>query len=208
MHRTGGFTLIEIAISVFILMLLMLLAIPSVSGVMADRRLQRSLTAMNDLVHQAQEHSVQERRPYLLVWQKDAVVLRPEALEKSDGDAPVAQLALDRDAQLRSATARGLAEGRAGAMDFLALRHLRAGECELPRAGWCLGSELCAAHRPRGDRSLCGEISSLLGFALYEVLLGLTIFVVGVLALGRAVENCLNASELSEEENRVRQVLE
>ncbi len=45
------------------------------------------------------------------------------------------------------------------------------------------------------------------GFALYEVLLGLTIFVVGVLALGRAVENCLNASELSEEENRVRQLL-
>ena len=47
----------------------------------------------------------------------------------------------------------------------------------------------------------------ILGFALYEVLLGLTIFVVGVLALGRAVENCLNASELSEEENRVRLLL-
>lgn len=46
-----------------------------------------------------------------------------------------------------------------------------------------------------------------LGFALYEVLLGLTIFVIGVLALGRAVENCLNASALSEEENRVRQLL-
>ena len=48
---------------------------------------------------------------------------------------------------------------------------------------------------------------SRLGFALYEVLLGLTIFVVGVLALGRAVENCLNASALSEEDNRVRQLL-
>ncbi len=48
---------------------------------------------------------------------------------------------------------------------------------------------------------------SRLGFALYEVLLGLTIFVVGVLALGRAVENCMNASALSEEENRVRQLL-
>ncbi|MDQ3545123.1 MAG: hypothetical protein M3429_01170 [Verrucomicrobiota bacterium] len=48
---------------------------------------------------------------------------------------------------------------------------------------------------------------SRLGFALYEVLLGITIFVVGVLALGRAVENCMNASALSEEENRVRQVL-
>ncbi len=47
----------------------------------------------------------------------------------------------------------------------------------------------------------------ILGFALYEVLLGLTIFVVGVFALGRAVQNCINAGELSEEENRVRQVL-
>lgn len=46
-----------------------------------------------------------------------------------------------------------------------------------------------------------------LGFALYEVLLGLAIFVIGVLALGRAVQNCLSASQLSEEENRVRQVL-
>ena len=73
----------------------MLLAIPSVSGVMADRRLQRSLTAMNELVHRAQEHSVRERRPYLLVWEKEAIVLRPEAVEKGD-DAPVAQLALDR----------------------------------------------------------------------------------------------------------------
>ncbi|HEY2615464.1 MAG TPA: hypothetical protein VGI42_07115 [Chthoniobacterales bacterium] len=44
-------------------------------------------------------------------------------------------------------------------------------------------------------------------FALYEVLLGLTIFVVGILALGRAVENCLNASALSSEEDRVRQIL-
>src|SRR5207253_1781867 len=31
-------------------------------------------------------------------------------------------------------------------------------------------------------------------FALYEVLLGVAIFAVGVIALGRAVENCLNAS--------------
>ena len=45
------------------------------------------------------------------------------------------------------------------------------------------------------------------GFALYEVLIGLTIFVIGVLALGRAVENCLNASTLSAEEERVRQIL-
>ena len=45
------------------------------------------------------------------------------------------------------------------------------------------------------------------GFALYEVLLGLAIFVLGVLALGRSVQNCLNANLLSEEDNRVRQIL-
>lgn len=44
-------------------------------------------------------------------------------------------------------------------------------------------------------------------FALYEVLLGLTIFVLGVLVLGRSVQNCLNASALGSEEERVRQIL-
>jgi hypothetical protein len=44
-------------------------------------------------------------------------------------------------------------------------------------------------------------------FALYEVLLGVTIFVIGVLALGRSVENCLNATTLSEADDRVRLVL-
>src|SRR6476660_8812113 len=45
------------------------------------------------------------------------------------------------------------------------------------------------------------------GFALYEVLLGVAIFAIGVVALGRAVENCLNASTISAEESVVRQIL-
>ena len=51
------------------------------------------------------------------------------------------------------------------------------------------------------------EVRGQFGFALYEVLMGLAIFALGVLALGRAVENCLNASTLNAEENRVRQIL-
>jgi Tfp pilus assembly protein PilV len=46
-----------------------------------------------------------------------------------------------------------------------------------------------------------------LAFALYEVLIGLAIFSIGVLALGRSVQNCLNASGLNAEEDRVRQIL-
>jgi hypothetical protein len=44
-------------------------------------------------------------------------------------------------------------------------------------------------------------------FALYEVLLGITIFALGVIALGHAVENCLNASTINAEEGIVRQIL-
>ncbi len=96
MQRRAGFTLIEIAIAVFILMLLLLLAIPSVTGVLANRRLQRSLDAMNQIVRMAQERSVQERRPYLIEWQRQSVILRPETLGEKDPDRPTAALALDK----------------------------------------------------------------------------------------------------------------
>ena len=82
MQRRAGFTLIEIAIAVFILMLLLLLAIPSVSGVLANRRLQRSLDAMNQIVRLAQEHSMKERRPYLIEWQRESVILRPRCADR------------------------------------------------------------------------------------------------------------------------------
>lgn len=44
-------------------------------------------------------------------------------------------------------------------------------------------------------------------FALYEVLLGVAIFALGLLALGRSIENCMTASTLSEADDRVRLIL-
>ncbi|HJT45909.1 MAG TPA: hypothetical protein VJ721_06500 [Chthoniobacterales bacterium] len=58
--------------------------------------------------------------------------------------------------------------------------------------------------KARGPKSV---IRGQMGFALYEVLLGVAIFALGVLALGRAVENCINASALNAEENRVHLIL-
>lgn len=96
MQRRSGFTLIEIIISIFILSLLLLLALPSISGVIANRRLQRSLDAMNEIVRQAQERSVQERRAYVIEWQKRTVILRPQELQEGDSGDPVARLSLDK----------------------------------------------------------------------------------------------------------------
>ena len=44
-------------------------------------------------------------------------------------------------------------------------------------------------------------------FALYEVLLGVAVFAIGVLVLGRSVENCLRATTLSADDERMRQIL-
>jgi type II secretory pathway pseudopilin PulG len=91
-----AFTLIEIVIAVFILMLVLLLAVPSLNGVLADKRLRRSLDGFNDLVHQAQERSVAEHRAYLMVWGDKNVVLRPEAFAKNEKAKPTAIFQLVR----------------------------------------------------------------------------------------------------------------
>ena len=88
--------MIEIAIAVLIMMVLLLLAVPSLTGVMADRRLKRSLDGLNALVREAQSRSVTERRNYLLVWGKKDIALRPEELRKGEGDSPVMMLKLQK----------------------------------------------------------------------------------------------------------------
>src|ERR1043166_2727070 len=84
MRCRGAFTLIEMVIAVFILMLVLLLAVPSLNGGLADRRLRRSLNSFNDLVRQAQERSVAEHRAYLIVWREKEIVLRPEVFAKEE----------------------------------------------------------------------------------------------------------------------------
>src|SRR5438270_10161500 len=69
------------------------------------------------------------------------------------------------------------------------------------------GSGVAVLKRRKPSRCNSSTFHRFNGFALYEVLLGVAIFAVGVLALGRAVENCLNASMLNAEEERVRQIL-
>src|ERR1043166_7404709 len=86
MLRARGFTLFEIVIAIFIMLLLLMLAVPSLTGVLSDKKLRRSLDAFNDLVRQAQERSVAEHRAYLIVWHKSYVSLRPEAFAKGEDE--------------------------------------------------------------------------------------------------------------------------
>jgi type II secretory pathway pseudopilin PulG len=100
-QRFRAFTLIEIALSIFILLLLLLLAVPSLSGVIANRRLKQSLDSFNQLVRQAQERSVTERRPYLIVWGKNSVLLRPEVFAEDEEEKPTAVFRLGKGSWLK-----------------------------------------------------------------------------------------------------------
>lgn len=105
-RKQHGFTMIELAISVFILLLILVLAVPSMTGVLADRRLRRSLDEMNKLVRTAQQRSVDERRAYLISWQKDHLILRVESFAKGEDPAPAATMQLRKgDAYVLNLTA-------------------------------------------------------------------------------------------------------
>ncbi|HJT45309.1 MAG TPA: hypothetical protein VJ721_03460, partial [Chthoniobacterales bacterium] len=64
-------------------------------GVLADKRLRRSLESFNDLVRQAQEHSMRENRAYLIEWGDQGVILRPEAYAPDEDQTPTAILPAD-----------------------------------------------------------------------------------------------------------------
>jgi prepilin-type N-terminal cleavage/methylation domain-containing protein len=99
-HRQAGFTLVELAIAVVILVLLMMLAVPSMNGVLADRRLRRSLDGFNAVVREAQERSVAERRPYLIIWYDGKVGLRSEGLLKGENGEPAVKMKLAKNESL------------------------------------------------------------------------------------------------------------
>jgi len=108
-QRFRAFTLIEIALSIFILMLLLMLAVPSLTGVVASNRLKQSMDGFNNLVRQAHERSVIERRPYLIVWGKNIVLLRPEVFAEDEEDKPTAVLRLNKGTLLKLSLPAALA---------------------------------------------------------------------------------------------------
>src|SRR5437763_713413 len=110
LHRRPGFTLVELAIGVVILVLLMMLAVPSMNGVLADRRLRRSLDSFNAVVREARERSVKERRSYLIVLFEGKIGLRPEGLSRGENPEPEMRWKLGRNESLKIGFPAALAE--------------------------------------------------------------------------------------------------
>lgn len=84
MSRVRAFTLVEIVLVVTIILLMMSLAIPSLSGLSADRRLHKTLDDFGNVVRTARERSVAERRAYLVIADGKKFEVRPEFMTKDE----------------------------------------------------------------------------------------------------------------------------
>ncbi len=117
-QRSRGFTLVEIIIAVAILTVVLLMAVPSLSGVIADRKLRASLDQFNNLVRAAQERSVNEHRAYLIVWSDKEVFVQPEAFGRDEEKKPAATLALEQGSALTLTLSAALTPKPAGEWIF------------------------------------------------------------------------------------------
>jgi type II secretory pathway pseudopilin PulG len=84
LRREHGFTLLEICMAVVIALLVVGMAVPSVRGVLREEDLKKSFEQFDDMVRKAQSKAVSERRAYVLVWDKDGVLLEPYEPQDSD----------------------------------------------------------------------------------------------------------------------------
>jgi hypothetical protein len=89
MSRRAGFTLLEICLALFVSLLLITLAAPSIASVLAEQRLKRSFDEFDGFVRKARERSMAERRTYAMVWEEDGITLLP--VERRDTDDPAAE---------------------------------------------------------------------------------------------------------------------
>ena len=89
MPRRASFTLLEICLALFISLLLITLAVPSIVALLAEQRLKSSFDEFDGFVRTARERSMTERRTYAMSWAEDGIVLLP--VERRDTDDPKAE---------------------------------------------------------------------------------------------------------------------
>lgn len=89
MSRRHGFTLLELCLAVMIGMLLMSIAVPSVTAMLREQRLRQSFEDFDDFARAAQTQAVKDRRMVVMVWDKEGISLdSPElAAEEANGAA-------------------------------------------------------------------------------------------------------------------------
>src|SRR5258708_31623781 len=72
-QRSAGFTLLEVMLAVAIAVMLLVIAVPSVSSLFAEEDLQKTFTEFDHFVQQAQDRAIKDKQTVLLIWTKDGI---------------------------------------------------------------------------------------------------------------------------------------
>ena len=73
----AGFTLVELMLAIAIAIIILMMAMPSLSGIAAEKRLRETFEKFDQLARKAQLKAVSEQRPWVLVWDANAILLQP-----------------------------------------------------------------------------------------------------------------------------------
>lgn len=92
-----GFTLLEICLAIMVGLFLVTMAVPSVSGLLEERRAMQSFEALDALVQEAHARSLTERRAFLLAWETERIVLRPEQPAGKDEKRGLGEIPTSRE---------------------------------------------------------------------------------------------------------------
>lgn len=77
-RRRAAFTLIEVMLAITIAIMILVIAIPSVSGMSAERRLIETFERFDKLARTAQFNAVSQQRSWVLVWAEGGISLQPD----------------------------------------------------------------------------------------------------------------------------------
>jgi prepilin-type N-terminal cleavage/methylation domain-containing protein len=90
LRARAGFTLIELMLAISIAIIILLMALPSLSSIAAEKRLRESFEKFDAMAQKAQLKAVSEQRAWVLVWQPEGILLQPHEPtpeERLAGDA-------------------------------------------------------------------------------------------------------------------------
>jgi type II secretory pathway pseudopilin PulG len=123
-YRSAAFTLLEIMLAVAIAVMLLLIAVPSLTSMFSEEAVQKSFDEFDHFVQQAQTRAMQDKHTVVLVWTKDAIEAVADVPEGADTAEPATfpypdggTITIDRPASLEKKAPMEWAFWRSGACE-------------------------------------------------------------------------------------------
>ncbi len=77
-HRPAGFTLLEVMLAVAIILMMLLVAVPSIQSIFAEDEMRKSYDEFTKFARQAQDAAMSGKHQVTLVWDKEGIIQVPD----------------------------------------------------------------------------------------------------------------------------------